>query len=213
MVRPVLQGFPEAHLWSVGTTGERSEAVRLDTLDEGQTRLLACTPASPSMPGIFFRIAPRHLAAVQALPSIHQPWPYFCCNKPSASARAKVAHQGGRALPILRAFFGNTQRNLPPMQRPGTRPRQRPEPRPRGRAARAGLPSWRQRQCGSAQQLRRNHCREHRAARELLTGALCWRRPSSWTTSCRTRAPFLSGSAPRCTPFRVWYESGSRALS
>ena len=100
MVRPVLEGFPEAHLWSVGTTGERSEAVRLDTLDEGQTRLLACTPASPSMPG-----CARAPGSCPTSSKHTSPLAIFCCNRPSAAARAKVAHQGGRALPILRGFF------------------------------------------------------------------------------------------------------------
>ena len=58
MVRPVLEGFPDAHLWSIGAT-EGTQSIRLDTLDEGQTRLLACTPASPSRPGA----ALQHLAA------------------------------------------------------------------------------------------------------------------------------------------------------
>lgn len=50
VVRPVLEGFPNAHLWSIGAT-EGTQSIRLDTLDEGQTRLLACPPASPSRPG------------------------------------------------------------------------------------------------------------------------------------------------------------------
>ena len=50
VVRPVLEGFPKAHLWSIGAT-EGTQSIRLDTLDEGQTRLLACPPASPSCPG------------------------------------------------------------------------------------------------------------------------------------------------------------------
>ena len=58
MVRPVLEGFPDAHLWSIGAT-EGTQSIRLDTLDEGQTRLLACTPASPSRPGASL----QHLAA------------------------------------------------------------------------------------------------------------------------------------------------------
>ncbi len=46
----MLEGFPNAHLWSIGAT-EGTQSIRLDTLDEGQTRLLACPPASPSRPG------------------------------------------------------------------------------------------------------------------------------------------------------------------
>ncbi len=44
MVRPVLEGYPGAHCWSIGAS-EGVHGVRLDTLDEGQTRLLACMPA------------------------------------------------------------------------------------------------------------------------------------------------------------------------
>ena len=62
MVRPVLEGFPDAHLWSIGAT-EGTQSIRLDTLDEGQTRLLACTPASPSRPGA----SRQHLAASGSL--------------------------------------------------------------------------------------------------------------------------------------------------
>lgn len=58
MVRPVLEGFPDAHLWSIGAT-EGTQSIRLDTLDEGHTRLLACTAASPSRPGA----SRQHLAA------------------------------------------------------------------------------------------------------------------------------------------------------
>ncbi len=50
VVRPILEGFPDAHLWSIGGS-DGAHSVRLDTLDEGQTRLLACAPASPSQPG------------------------------------------------------------------------------------------------------------------------------------------------------------------
>lgn len=50
MVRPILEGFPDAHLWSIGGS-DGAHSVRLDTLDEGQTRLLACAPSSPSQPG------------------------------------------------------------------------------------------------------------------------------------------------------------------
>ena len=50
MLRPALEAFPAAHAWSVGAS-EGRHSVRLDTLDEGQTRLLACTPASPSGQG------------------------------------------------------------------------------------------------------------------------------------------------------------------
>ncbi|KAK9908805.1 hypothetical protein WJX75_003140 [Coccomyxa subellipsoidea] len=49
VVRPILEGFPDAHLWSIGGS-DGAHSVRLDTLDEGQTRLLACAPSSPSQP-------------------------------------------------------------------------------------------------------------------------------------------------------------------
>ena len=45
VLRPALAAFPAAHAWSVGASDGR-HAIKLDTLDEGQTRLLACTPAS-----------------------------------------------------------------------------------------------------------------------------------------------------------------------
>ena len=72
MVRPVLEGFPDAHLWSIGAT-EGTQSIRLDTLDEGQTRLLACTPALPSRPG-----APlQRLAAWLQKPCLrHEKTPY-----------------------------------------------------------------------------------------------------------------------------------------
>jgi hypothetical protein len=50
VVRPVLESFPDAHYWSIGGS-DGSHSIRLDTLDEGQTRLLACMPVSLSQPG------------------------------------------------------------------------------------------------------------------------------------------------------------------
>ena len=52
VVRPVLDNMPNVHCWSVGGS-DGSHSMRLDTLDEGQTRLLACAPTSLSQPGQF----------------------------------------------------------------------------------------------------------------------------------------------------------------
>ena len=49
-MRPVLEDAPGAHCWSIGAS-DGTHAVRLDTLDEGQTRLLACTPSGVAAAG------------------------------------------------------------------------------------------------------------------------------------------------------------------
>lgn len=49
VVRPVLEAKPSAHAWSLGASnGEH--AVRLDGLEEGLTRLLACPALHPAPP-------------------------------------------------------------------------------------------------------------------------------------------------------------------
>lgn len=53
VVRPVLDNMPNVHCWSVGGS-DGAHSVRLDTLDEGQTRLLACAPTSMPQPGRHF---------------------------------------------------------------------------------------------------------------------------------------------------------------
>ncbi len=49
VVRPLLEAAPAAHAWSLGASGGE-HAVRLDGLEEGATRLLACPALRPAPP-------------------------------------------------------------------------------------------------------------------------------------------------------------------
>lgn len=61
VLRPLLEAFPGAHCWSVGAS-DGTASIKLDTLDEGQTRLLACTPASPDVQGMAYSPSCPNLA-------------------------------------------------------------------------------------------------------------------------------------------------------
>lgn len=82
VVRPMLDGYPGAHTWSIGAS-EGAHGVRLDTLDEGQTRLLACVPAQAGDAGACTTANPlqHHAHTVDYLPSTHSnlPGPQQAC--------------------------------------------------------------------------------------------------------------------------------------